>query len=140
MKKSRFTVNYSFMFADEWFQNLLEYIFQSYRNSMQPNEQKSTLRQKVSICMKHFWQIVCEKHTISTVLYILFKIFYGKETQWCQCSLFMESLYRTKQSPAVVFLEHFVFLSTSLVRWTWPKLYTTTGQEWENRKYQWFDW
>jgi len=28
--------------------------------------------------------------------------------------------------PAVVFLEHFVFLSTWLVRWTWPKLYTTT--------------
>ena len=56
MKKSRFTVCYSFLFADEWFQNLLGYIFQSYKNSMQPNEQKSTLRQKVSICMKHFWQ------------------------------------------------------------------------------------
>ena len=32
------------------------------------------------------------------------------------------------------FCKHFVFLSTWLLRWTWPKLYTTTGQEWENRK------
>ena len=37
------------------------------------------------------------------------------------------------------FCKHFVFLSTWLVRWTWPKLYTTTGQEWENRKYNLFD-
>ena len=33
----------------------------------------------------------------------------------------------------------FVFLSTWPVRWTWPKLYTTTGQERENRKYKLFD-
>ena len=38
-----------------------------------------------------------------------------------------------------VFLEHFVFLSTWLVRWIRPKLYTTTGQEWENREYKLFD-
>jgi len=43
-----------------------------------------------------------------------------------------QAVQRTAISPAVVFcLEHFVFLSTWLVRWTWPKLYTTTGQEWE---------
>jgi len=40
---------------------------------------------------------------------------------------------------AIVGLELFVFLSTWLVRWTWPKLYTSTGQEWENRKYKLFD-
>ena len=40
---------------------------------------------------------------------------------------------------AIVFLEDLVFLSTWLLRWTWPKLYTTTGREWENRKYKLFD-
>ena len=40
--------------------------------------------------------------------------------------------------PRRCFLEHLCF-STWLVHWTWPKLYTTTGQEWENRKYKLFD-
>ena len=54
-------------------------------------------------------------------------------------------LSKTRQSKGrlylpPLFLEHFVFLLTWLVRWTWPKFYTTTGQEWENRKYKLFDW
>ena len=44
-----------------------------------------------------------------------------------------KAVQRTAISLAVIFLEHFVFLLT------WPKLYTTTGQEWENRKYKLFD-
>jgi len=42
--------------------------------------------------------------------------------------------------PRRCFFRTFVFLSTWLVCWTWPKLYTTTSQEWENRKYKLFDW
>ena len=42
-------------------------------------------------------------------------------------------------TPPLFFFNILFFLSTWLVRWTWPKLYTSTGQEWENRKYKLFD-
>ena len=45
----------------------------------------------------------------------------------------------TAISPAVVFFRTFCVSLNLTVNWTWPKLYTTTGQEWENKKYKLFD-
>jgi len=49
------------------------------------------------------------------------------------CLVWLYNVHKTAQRTtiylAVVYLEHFVFLSTWLVRWTWPKWYITTGQE-----------
>ena len=57
----------------------------------------------------------------------------------------LSQLNKTRQSkgrlypPTLFFCKHFVFHTILLVHWTWPKVYTTTGQEWENRKYKFFD-
>jgi len=62
-------------------------------------------------------------------------------TMWIDQVYERTETLKTKQSKGrlYILLEHFVFLSTWLVCWTWPKLYTTTCQEWENRKYKLFD-
>ena len=51
---------------------IFEYICQSYRNSMHKMNKKSTLLQKVSLCMKHFWQIfVWKTYHFNCFVYIV---------------------------------------------------------------------
>ena len=129
MKKSRFTVYYSFLFADEWFQNLLEYVFSL------TEIQCNLMNKKVHFVKKYLyaWNIF-DRLFVKNIPFQLFCIYCSKSF----------TAKRLNDASAVyswkVYTEHFVFLSTSLVRWTWPKLYTTTGKEWENRINMVFDW
>ena len=51
---------------------------------------------------------------------------------------YLRTLFVTRQSKGRLYPQ-FVFISIWLVRWTWSQVYTTNGQEWENRKYKLFD-